>query len=71
MQYNVATIRAAGLEAKWSKTRKGAPIIVAKSDKTARFYYVDKHMWERAKEVGIKEAFEEHTLLGDIFYVAV
>ena len=44
MNYSVKPMREAGLEAKWTKTRK-------------------------MQEVGIVEAFERATLLGDIFSI--
>ena len=69
LQYKVATLRSAGLEAKWSKTRSGSPILVARALGTSRWYYVDKDMWKHAQVVGIKEAFGDHTCLGDIFSI--
>lgn len=69
MKYTVGEIRAAGLEARWTRTRNGAPIIVARKPGSTRWYCVDKHMWKRAANVGIAEAFDEHTVLGDIFSI--
>lgn len=75
MHYKVSTFRAAGLEAKWSKTRKGSPIIVARNPK-ARFehqrkqwWVIDNKAWELCKQVGIVEGFDSCTALGDIFSV--
>jgi len=71
--YRVADIRAFGLEARWAKRRTGGPIIVARNPtaKTAhqreKWWVVDAQMWERAKQVGLVQAFDEHTVLGDIF----
>lgn len=70
MKYNVGTIRESGLEAKWSRNSSGGPIIVARKP-GGRWYYVDKFMWKRAEVVGIYEAFNEHTCLGDIFSIRV
>lgn len=70
MNYNVGTIREAGLEARWGKTSKGALYIAARKPE-GWWYIVDKAMWTRAHEVGIMEAFEEHTCLGDIFSIKV
>jgi len=67
MKYNVGTIRETGLQARWTKTRGGAPIIVARVDDGSPWYAIDKFMWEDAKSYGIREAFESHTVLGDIF----
>lgn len=68
--YKVGTIREAGLEARWTKTRKGTPCIVARKPE-GKWYIVNLDMWTRAHEVGIMEAFEEHTCLGDIFSIKV
>lgn len=61
MQYKVAYIRANGVECKWSHNRRGAPIIVGKAP--ACWVPIDHDMWQRAKIVGIKQAFDEHTAL--------
>lgn len=67
-KYNVATIRAAGLEAKWSRNQKGAPIIVARipSGKPTWFFF-SSAIWKDAQREGIFAAFARHTLLGEIF----
>lgn len=65
--YRVQTFREAGLQARWTKTRHGAPIIAANNGNG--WYVVNRLMWERAHEVGIKEAFHEHTLLGCFFSI--
>lgn len=67
--YTVGEIRAAGLQARWTRTSAGAPIIVAKHDLHGCWYVVDRVMWDRAKAVGIKQAFDESTLLGNFFSV--
>ena len=75
LTYNVATFRAAGLEAKWSRTQRGAPIIIARNPvaqlkhQKEIWWYCDHHMWQRASKVGIVEAFTESTLLGDFFSI--
>lgn len=66
MPYAVQTFRDAGLEAKWSKNSAGAPIIIARKP-GGRFYYADRKMWETAQKVGVAEAFDRHTALGDYF----
>lgn len=72
-KYNVATLRAAGLEAKWTRTRKGAPIIIARDPAAASstFYAVDAYMWKRAEDVGLLEAFREGTALADFFSIPI
>ena len=75
MNYSVKPMREAGLEAKWTKTRRGAPIIVARYPKAEEkhqrelFWFVDQKMFDNMQEVGIVEAFERATLLGDIFSI--
>ena len=70
MKYSVKEIRAAGLEARWTKTSGGAPIIAARHSEHKCWYVIERGMWKRAQEVGIKEAFDEHTLLGQYFSIA-
>lgn len=73
MKYSVKTIRHAGLEARWTRTRNGAPIMVTRNPNSEfkhqreRWWYVDKPMWDDMSSVGVAEAFDRHTLLGDIF----
>ena len=75
MHYKVSTFREAGLEAKWSKTRKGSPIIVARNPKVRfehqrkQWWAIDNKAWELCKQVGIVEGFDSCTALGDIFSV--
>ena len=77
MDYRVKTFRDAGLEAKWGKTRSGTPCVFARSPdakskhQRETWWMVDNAMWKRASVVGIRQAFEEHTLLGDVFSIAV
>ena len=61
MQYKVAYIRANGIECKWSYNSGGAPIIVGKSPTC--WVPIDNYMWQRAKAVGFKQAFEEYRAL--------
>ena len=69
MKYTVKYFRSQGLTVRWAKTRSGAPIIVAKTD-CGSWVYIDNKMWERAKVVGIKQAFEENTAFIQFFSVA-
>lgn len=73
MKYSVKTLRAAGLEARWSRNRHGAPIIVARDPQsTARtWWHVGQDMWNAMAKDGIVETFKRFTLLGDIFSVPV
>lgn len=69
MKYAVKTFRDAGLEAKWSRTRSNAPIIVARKNSISKWFYVDQNMYNRMLKVGILEGFEQCTLLGDLFFI--
>ena len=73
MKYTVGYIREQGFEAHWTRNRHRAPIIVARwpGGPSDTFWAVTGAMWERAKEVGLKQAFDEHTVLGKFFSVAV
>ena len=75
MKYSVKTLRAAGLEARWTHNRNGAPIIVCR-DPLAKakhqretWWHIGQKMWDSMKEVGVREAFDRCTLLGDIFSI--
>jgi hypothetical protein len=70
MKYNVKTLRDAGLQAKWTKTRLGAPIIAARKPGTRGWFLVYRDMWKDMNAEGVVSAFERFTLLGDIFYIA-
>lgn len=77
LNYSVKTLREAGLEAKWSRNRRGAPIIVARNPKATNkhqretYWYVSKDMWAAMERDGILNGFDQFTLLGDIFSVSV
>ncbi len=68
MKYSVATIRAAGLSAKWGRNSAGAPLLFARDDSKGKAWYaVARDMWQAMQSEGVKPAFERFTLLGDIF----
>jgi hypothetical protein len=69
--YRIATFRAAGLEAKWGRNQSGRPVIFARKPGGKTWWIVTAGCWARAKVVGLWEAFDEATLLGDIFSVPV
>jgi len=77
MKYSVKTLREVGLEARWTHNRSGAPIIIARDPSSRNFHqretwwHVTNGMWKDMQSAGIKEAFDQHTLLGDIFSVAL
>lgn len=73
IQYKVGELRAAGLEAKWGRTRSGAPILLARDpDRSSTIWWVvDARMWARAQMVGVLEAFRESIMLGEFFSVPV
>lgn len=77
MKYNVGTLPAAGLEARWSRTPTGGPIIVARDPAAAsphqrtKWWWVDRSMWDLMKVEGVREGFDGATVLGNIFSVRI
>jgi hypothetical protein len=77
MKYSVKTLRSAGLEARWTHNRNGAPIIVARNlrapltHQRSTWWHVTAGMWTSMQKDGVVEAFDNHTLLGDIFSIGV
>lgn len=75
LRYSVKALRDAGLECRWTRNGKGAPIIIARwpEAKTEHqrgvWWYVSRQMWESMQSVGIIEGFDRATLLGDVFSV--
>jgi hypothetical protein len=69
MKFNIATVRTSGLEAKWGRTRHGAPAIFARKPGTQTWWMITKSMWADAQSEGLASAFERHTMLGDIFSI--
>lgn len=74
MEYRVKTLRDAGLEAKWGKTRQGAPMMFARNPNGAphqrnSWWAVDSNMWDAMKRNGVLEGFHNATLLADFFSV--
>jgi len=61
-------MRAAGLDARWTHTRTGAPIIACRLPGKA-WYVVDAKMFKAMEAEGVKPAFERFTLLGDYFSI--
>lgn len=76
MNYRVQTFKDAGLEARWSKTSAGKPYIVARDPNAStehqrtKWWVVDNAMFETMKKVGVREGFDQHTLLGNVFSIA-
>lgn len=69
--YTVGAVRAAGLQARWTRTRRGGPILSAFRPEHNAWYVIDGRQYERAKVVGYKQAFEEATALGKFFSISV
>lgn len=75
MPYSVQTLRSAGLEARWARNRKGAPIIVARDPngrhehQRSRWWAVDAACWRAMQADGIREGFDSATLLADVFNI--
>ena len=66
--YRVGTFRQAGLEARWTRTRNGAPIIATRVP-GGQWYVVNDAMFKRMQKHGVREGFEQATALGHIFSV--
>lgn len=72
---NVETFRNAGLEAKWTKTRQGAPCMIARypladlKHQRDTWWIVSQSMWKDAQKIGVVESFINHTLLGNYFSI--
>lgn len=77
LKLSVKTFRAAGLEARWTKTRRGAPAILARDPQgrcphqRTTWWLVTAALWDDAHKLGLREAFNNHTLLGDVFSVGI
>lgn len=74
MTYNVATFRRHGLEAKWGRTRNGAPIILARKPtglphQRTTWWAMHGTLWADAKTEGLVSAFDRHTLIADFFSI--
>jgi hypothetical protein len=75
MKNSVKTYRAAGLEAKWGRTRRGAPAIFVRNPSSPNrhqretWWMVDRSMYELMSKLGVLEGFDSATLLGDLFSV--
>lgn len=75
MKNNVSTYRSAGLEARWSRTSRGAPAIFVRNPKSDndhrrnKWWMVTSGMFKDMAAIGILEAFDRHTLIGDIFSI--
>jgi hypothetical protein len=71
LEYKTLTFRLAGLDAKWSKTSKGAPIIVAKV-LGGRWYAITAGMWKEIQRSGkVRDTFEDYTALGSFFSIPI
>ena len=71
---NVKLLRASGLDAKWSRTSKGRPCMLVRNPngrdhQRTKWWHVTQQMLDRAQVVGWVDAFDESTLLGDLFSV--
>lgn len=75
MKHSVLTYRSAGLDAKWGKSVRGAPVIFVRDPSSAfdhqkrSWWMVTKSMFEAMQRDGIVEGFRNQTLLGDIFFL--
>lgn len=72
--YRVDTFRKAGLEARWTKNRKGQPVIVCRwnspdalDHQRERWWLVDSGMTRNMETEGVLEGFRLSTILGCYF----
>jgi len=69
-EYKVDTFRICGLDARWSRTSKGAPIIAAKLHGSRTWCVVDNRMWNEIQRSGkVLETFKDFTTLVDFFSI--
>lgn len=75
MDNTVDTYRNAGLEARWSRTRTGAPAIFVRNPNSklehqrTRWWMVDRSMYRQMSKLGVLAGFDSVTLLGDVFSI--
>ena len=75
ISYRVGTLRAAGLEARWTKTWEGQPYIVVRDPAAAtphqreQWWVCDRAMVKLMEDQGIREGFNAATILGSMFSV--
>lgn len=71
--YSVHTFRTAGLEAKCGRTRRGQPCYLVRDPQAKAahqrqtWWMVDTGMWKAMQARGVREGFDNCTLLGDVF----
>ena len=77
LEYKVSTFRECGLDAKWSKTRSGKPIIVVRDPESElphqrnQWWWLDSAMYKAMQNEGVKQGFNSSTIIADIFSIAV
>ena len=75
LSYTVKTLRDAGLEARWGRTRDGAPCLFTRDPNAAhthqrrKWWMVDRGMWDAMNKLGVCDGFDGATLLGDFFSI--
>jgi len=75
MKLSVKTFREVGMQAKWGKCNGGPALFVrdpsAKTEhQRSKWWLVTQTMYVCMKQSGIKEGFDQNTLLGDMFSVS-
>jgi hypothetical protein len=75
MKHNITTYREAGLEAKWGKTSIGSPTMYVRDPNSTlkhqreSWWRVDRAMFDLMKKEGVKEGFNQATIIGDVFSI--
>jgi len=73
--YTVGAMRAAGLEARWTKNRSGRPMIVVRDPQAQTkhqredWWICDKEMFRLMGKDGVREGFDNATLFGNLFSI--
>jgi hypothetical protein len=75
LTHRVSTYRQAGLEARWGRTRNGAPAIFVRNPQSKlrhqreSWWMVTGSMFNAMKRDGVLEGFENCTLIADVFSI--
>ena len=71
MEHIIKTFQDAGLEAKWSKTKAGKPCILTRKKNTKKWWLCNEIMWSQMHKHGIRQGYDNCTLLGDVFSINI
>ena len=70
LEYRVKTFRDNGLEARWTRTRRGRPCIVVRDKKYAKkWLLVDKEIFAAMQADGVHDAYVSRAVMLDLFSI--